>query len=83
MRIDSNDSEDYCSVLVTIKGETTKNLLVIFSNGQALWLPKSTIKGAYIMQGNTSQPLQIQKEFLLKNKINSTDSMQDNKTERE
>ena len=53
----------------SIQGETKKALLIQFTSGDEIWIPKSTIHGKYIPKKNKDQKFLIDDWILKKNQI--------------
>ena len=63
----SNDDQNYSEMSGQIKGETEKALLILFTNGKEVWLPKSTIHSKYDSLQISTQKFLIDRWILEKN----------------
>ena len=55
----------------SIKGETEKALLIVFTTGQEVWIPKSTIHNQYVSEKLMIQNFTVDKWILERNKVNA------------
>ena len=70
--IKKNDSEkEKIKITGFIKTETEKALLLVFKNGQEIWIPKSTIHSNYKHVIDVNQTLIIDNWILQRNKIST------------
>ena len=53
----------------SIKAETEKALLIVFNNGQEVWIPKSIIHSKFLSDSSSDQEFIINSWILEKNKI--------------
>jgi len=62
-------TKEKANVNGSIQGETKKALLIQFTSGDELWIPKSTIHGKYLPKKNKDQKFLIDDWILKKNQI--------------
>jgi len=66
-----NDNSDLEKVKISgvIKAETEKAILIVFSSGKEIWIPKSIIHSNYLIESDARQEFIADNWFLKKNKI--------------
>ena len=66
---ESKVDNEKTSIKGSIKAETEKALLIVFSNGQEVWIPKSIIHSKFLSDSSSDQEFIVNSWIVEKNKI--------------